>query len=113
MTLMKLSASVTNKRLTNLAKPFRCNTYKNAGVARLWIDAGASPALPGELKCKPGEAPGLLINVVFGFKALQQRLQKGLGLVGCSADGLRHFLGGRREIPSVRRNPGERQMADP
>jgi hypothetical protein len=30
-TLMDLPASVANKRLTTLAKPFRCNTYKNHG----------------------------------------------------------------------------------
>src|SRR6267143_6689368 len=30
-TLMDLPASVANKRLTAIAKPFRCNTYKKPG----------------------------------------------------------------------------------
>ncbi len=55
----------------------------------------------------------LLIDVVFCFKAFQQGLEKRLRRVRRSADRLRHFLGGRREIPCVRRNPGQRQVADP
>jgi hypothetical protein len=37
-TLIELPVSVANKRLTNLAKPFRCNTYK--------IQGGRGPIAP-------------------------------------------------------------------
>src|SRR5260370_10471916 len=71
------------------------------------------PSTPRGAKYKPGDASGLLIDVVFGFQALQQRLEKWLVRLGRSADRLRHFLSGRREITLVRRDPGQGQVADP
>src|SRR5216683_2897846 len=62
---------------------------------------------------KPGEGPGLLVDVVLGFQALQQRLEKWLRRIGRPVDRLGHFLGGVREVPRIRRNPRERQVADP
>jgi len=70
------------------------------------------PSTPRGAKYKP-DASGLLIDVVFGFQALQQRLEKWFVRLGRSADRLRHFLSGRREITLVRRDPRQRQVADP
>src|SRR4029077_15862125 len=75
----------------------------------------ASPPTPGrsERSERADYAPGLLIDVVLRLKTLEQGLQKGLGLVRCSADRLCHFLSGRRKISAVRRNSCQRQVADP
>src|SRR5260370_1056616 len=71
------------------------------------------PSTPRGAKCKPGDASGLLVDVVLRFQALQQWLQKWFVRIGRSADRLRHFLSGRREITLVRRDPRQRQVAGP
>src|SRR5713101_3644174 len=90
------------------------DTYKKHGSGVPVMDRRWSiPSTPWGAECKPGEAPGLLINVVLGLKPFEQGLQERLRRIRRSADRLCHFLGSRREIPSVRRNSGERQVADP
>src|SRR5260370_1330788 len=85
---------------------FICHSYANT------LGWGI-PSTPRGAKCKPGDASGLLVDVVLRFQALQQWLQKWFVRIGRSADRLRHFLSGRREITLVRRDPRQRQVAGP
>ncbi len=50
----------------------------------------------------------LLIDVVFGFQALQQWLQEGLVRIRRPADGLRHLFRGCREVSFVGVNACQR-----
>src|SRR4029077_5693753 len=90
-------------------KRFRTLCTKHPGVGGcVYISA-----TPREAECKPGGASVLLIDVVLCLKSFEQRLEKRLGRVGGSADGLRHFLRGGWEVTRVRRDPCQRQGADP
>ncbi len=71
------------------------------------------PSTPRGAKYKPGDASGLLVDVVLRFQPLQQRLEKRFRRIGRRADRHGHFFGGRREIARVRRNSRERQMTNP
>src|SRR6516162_7870654 len=55
----------------------------------------------------------LLVDIVFGFQTLQQRLEERLVRFRSSADGLGHLFRGGREVAFIRIDARQRQMADP
>src|SRR6266404_3464892 len=78
----------------------------HAGFARGVFDSAS-------LACLVSSIQRLLINVVLRLKPLEQGLQELLRRIRRSADRLRHFFGSSREVSAVRRDAGQRQVADP
>src|SRR5215813_14414771 len=58
-------------------------------------------------------ASRLLVDVVFGFEALEQALELGLVRIRGGAERLRHFLGGCGEVALVRVDARNGHVADP
>ena len=55
----------------------------------------------------------LLVDIVFGFQTLQQRLEERLVRFRSSAESLGHLFRGGREVAFIRIDARQRQMADP